>query len=103
MQEIGTNLKLVSKKSKSFFRNGGIPLCYVDPKGSTIRICTEGWNRLSDIKGYGNMRQFFSLEGGIRAIALAIAHESIHQVLYKLENENTSLDLDTVSGAGEMV
>ncbi|MDH2900004.1 MAG: hypothetical protein PXY39_03450 [archaeon] len=42
--EIGTVLKIVpSERPSSFLRNGGIPLCYVEPKSSAINICAEGW------------------------------------------------------------
>ena|SRR5487761_1826026 len=102
--EIGTVLKIVPSERPSFFlRNGGIPLCYVEPKDPTINICAKGWEKTAGLKGYDSLKEFFALREGAKAMSFAIAHETIHQILYELEGENVSLRLDRISGAGEIV
>jgi hypothetical protein len=102
--EIGTVLKIVSSpRPRSLLRNGGVPLSYVEPESSAIRICGDGWKTTIHLKGFDSPNKFFALKYGIKAISFAIAHESIHQVLYNLEGERVSLRLDRISGGGEIV
>ena len=102
--EIGTVLKIVpSERPSSFLRNGGIPLCYVEPKSSAINICAEGWEKTARLKGYDSLKEFIALREGTKAMSFAIAHETIHQVLYTIAGEKVSLGLDRISGAGEIV
>lgn len=102
--EIGTVLKIVpSERHSSFLRHGGIPLCYVEPKNSAINICAEGWEKTALLKGHDSLTKFFALREGAKAMSFAIAHETIHQILYNIEGEKVSLQLDRISGAGEIV
>jgi hypothetical protein len=104
MEDIGTALRIVTRKSFfSALRNGGIPLSYVEFGSSSIKICADGWVKTCRLQGYPNPEKFFFMSRGIEAVSFAIAHESIHQVLYKLEGEGVSLALDEMSGGGEVV
>ena len=104
METIGTVLKIAAGKSNSsILRNGGIPLSYVVPGSSAIKICADGWTRTCRLQGYSKPEKFFFLTRAIEAMSFAIAHESIHQLLYELEGEKVSLALDVVSGGGEIV
>jgi hypothetical protein len=103
-EEVGTGLKIISRhRPNDVLRNGEIPLCYVDSRSSKIRICADGWGKTARLKGFDSLARYFSLRRGIRDISRAISHESIHQVLFRLEGRNVSFNLDKVSGAGEII
>lgn len=99
-----TDLKIVRRDhTGSLFRNGGLPLSYTEPDGPTIRICADGWKEMVRERGYFDLETFFSLKRGLRALSLAISHETIHQTIARIEGDRVSLDLDLISGGGELV
>jgi hypothetical protein len=101
--EVGTALEIVcGQRSNSLLRNGGIALSYVDLESPAIKICADGWRETIRLRGYDSPTKYFSLIKGIEDVSFAIAHESVHQVLVKLEGKTASLNLDRISGGGEL-
>jgi hypothetical protein len=104
MKNIACDLKIVRRDhTGSLFRNGGLPLSYTDPTGTSISICAEGWDRMAREIGFFDLKSFFSLSRGVRFLSFAISHETIHQTISKIAGEKVSLELDSVTGGGELV